>query len=160
MDFFRNPINKRDQILGENLTLVKQTMMKHMFFLFGVYLILLPCGLVAGQPASPPPPPPMEQRGEGSTLPFPLYSMLLFGWDQLDPTNKINYYQTTSARAIASMIGPKTAQGNLWAGADLLPTDQQLATSQSNNRDLRWFPSALISLIPYANYGSLNLTSF
>lgn len=85
--------------------------------------------------------------------------MLLFGWDQLDPTNQINYYQTTSARAIASMIGPKTAQGNLWAGADLLPTDQQLATSQSNNRDLRWFPSALISLIPYANYGSLNLTS-
>ena len=96
--------------------------------------------------------------GQGSSLAYPLYSKLLFGWDQQDPNNNISYEQTSSSAGINSLIGPQSQRMGFWAGAELLPTALQTNTSLVNERMLRWFPSALISLIPYANYKSLNVS--
>ena len=93
--------------------------------------------------------------GEGSSLPFPLYSRLLFGWDQRDPSNQVSYQQTTANRGITSLTGPQSERRTLWAGAELMPTQQQLDAAKNNERNISWFPSALISLMPYANYRSL-----
>ena len=93
--------------------------------------------------------------GEGSSLPFPLYSRLNFGWDQRDPGNTVEYYQTSAAAGIASLIGPKSERKTFWAGSEVLPTEAQLNTSKANGRTLKWHPSALISLMPFVNYDSL-----
>jgi phosphate transport system substrate-binding protein len=97
--------------------------------------------------------------GEGSSLPFPLYNRLIFGWDQRDPTNTVTYSQTSATSGINSLIGPKSERRTFWAGAEVMPTEEQINTSIANGRKLSYHPSALISLMPYVNYDSLGGTA-
>src|SRR3989338_641886 len=92
----------------------------------------------------------------GSTAPFPLYSQFFFGWQVLRPEVDMQYAQTTSIIGMNTIVGPNRT--SVWVGTDLEPTLVQKENALANGRDLHMFPSALLSVVPFAHYSSLKVS--
>ena len=92
----------------------------------------------------------------GSTAAFPLYSQFLFGWQVLSPDVDMEYVQSSSIIGINTIIGSN--KSTVWVGTELEPTLVQKEIARENGRDLHMFPSALLSVVPFAHYSSLKVS--
>lgn len=95
----------------------------------------------------------VECLGEGSTLVFPFFSRLFFGWSVVRPQVEFSYTPTNSEGGVIDAIFGNNSD---WSNSEVLPTAEQLNLTAANNRSLLIVPVVGAAVVPFVNLGLRN----